>query len=107
MAIAVSKDVVLDRPGWPQSETTARPAIQGWTTAQIEISSAIEPADTGEIQDTAAPAASPDKDTSGCTCATSTGQSGWPLWVWICIAWRRRTQVQTATNTTVPSASKV
>jgi hypothetical protein len=93
LAIAISEDAVVSRPGWPTSETLARPEIQGWSTARIVLGppAAEEdtgaPKDTGSAQDIHKPG---EPDASGCGCSTSTQNTAWALLPLILIGWRRR-----------------
>ena len=82
LAIAVSEDEMVSRPGWPTEETLARPAIQGWTTARILIGPPAADPDTGDVEDTGDEPitdGSAPKEESGCGCSTSGGTPSWLL----------------------------
>lgn len=80
LAIAISADATISRPGWPEPEPIARPQIQGWTTARIVLGPpSLEAPDTSAPLDTAEPTAQATKP-EGCACSSG-GVPGSTAWL--------------------------
>jgi len=77
LAVARSAHATIQRQGWPVSEQTLRPRVQGWNASKVTI---VDPIPTPPPTP-ADPVSSPTEPAEGCGCNTS----GWGAvgWAWI------------------------